>query len=494
MRRAFVPLLMLAAAVPASADVDGMGYEIAGVEGVAASADQVEAGRRVYGESCAQCHGEAGDGKGTMADRLYPKPRDFTAGKYKLRHTFAGQLPTDHDLYEAVRRGLPGTSMPAWEGLLSEQEIWNVVHYVKTFSSDFEKFPPEQQLVIGKAPSTSEESVTRGRQVFEEMQCAKCHGEQGRGNGPSAAELKDDSGERIWPADMTQPWTFRGGATATDVYRTFVTGLDGTPMPSYAPSITSEDAWHLTNYVMSLGRQPVRDIVVRARRVEAIPDDPQAPEWADAPIVDFRLAGQIVQKPRQFTLVNQDVSAKALYDGETVAVLVIWDDRTENPGGDGTPPDAVAVQFPAGPVEGGEKPYFLLGDARHPVSSWQWSAATGRAETFLAHGSADVVRRTGEATARGAYDDGRYHVIFRRAMAAEGPEDAQFAPGAFLPIAFQVWDGANGEEGNKKAITAWYYLLLEPEMPRTVLAWPLVAVFAGLGAEVLLLRRLRRRA
>ena len=59
-------------------------------------------------------------------------------------------LPTDHDLYEAVRRGLPGTSMPAWEGLLTPEQIWNVVHYIKTFSPGFVKFPPEQQLVIGK--------------------------------------------------------------------------------------------------------------------------------------------------------------------------------------------------------------------------------------------------------------------------------------------------------------------------------------------------------
>jgi cbb3-type cytochrome c oxidase subunit III len=492
MRRVVVAVALLASAAAAAAETNEMGYEVAGVEPVAASPEQVEAGRAIYAESCAQCHGDAGDGKGTMADRLHPKPRDFTKGSYKLRHTFAGDLPTDHDLYEAVRRGLPGTSMPAWEGLLTPEQIWNVVHYIKTFSPDFGKFPPEQQLVIGKPVAPSEESLARGREVFAEMQCAKCHGEEGRGNGPSAAELKDDLGDRIWPADMTQPWTFRGGSTATDVYRTFVTGLNGTPMPSYAPSIGPEDAWHLTNYVMSLGREPVRDVVVRGMRVAAAPREPDAPEWADAPLVDLKLAGQIIQDPRLFSLVNQDVTVQALYDRETVAVLVTWDDRTENPGGDGLPPDALAVQFPARPDESGEKPYFLMGDDRRAVDYWRWSAAEGTA-SFLAHGSDEVVLKPSGVEASGGYAAGRYQVLFRRAMTTAGPDDVQFVSGAFLPIAFHVWDGANGEEGNRKAITAWYYLLLEPETPRTVFAWPLVAVFAGLGAEVLVLRRLRKR-
>jgi DMSO reductase family type II enzyme heme b subunit len=479
-------------AVSAAAEVNELGYELGGVEFVTATPEQIEAGKSVYQESCAQCHGDTGDGKGTMADRVYPKPRDFIAGSYKIRHTFGGELPTDHDLYEAVRLGLPGTSMPAWEGLLSEDQIWQVVHYIKTFSEDFEHFPPEEQLVIGEPIPTSEESVERGRQVYGEMQCAKCHGEQGRGNGPSAAELKDEWNERTWPVDMMQPWTFRGGRAPGDVYRTFVTGLNGTPMPSYAPSVSSEDAWHLTNYVISVGREPVRDIVVRGVRVDAIPADPAAPEWAEAPMVDFKLSPQIIQKPRLFTLVNLDVSAKALYDGEEVAVQLIWDDRTENAGGDGLPSDAAAIQFPARPAEGGEKPYFLMGDDRHPVDYWRWSALMNTADNLLAHGANEVERKESGVNAQGAYDDGRYQVIFRRAMTTDHEQDVQFEPGAFLPIAFNVWDGANEEQGNRKAVTAWYYLLLEPETPRTVFAWPLVAIFLGLGAEALLLRRLRR--
>ena len=485
--------LALAVFELAYAKTNDLGYEIVAVESVPATPAQVEAGKAIYEESCAQCHGEVGDGQGTMTEFLDPKPRDFTTGAYKVRRTFAGELPTDQDVFDAIRRGLPGTSMPAWEGLLTVDQIWAVTHYIKTFSEDFAKFPPEEQLVIGSAPPSNEENLARGRVVYEEMQCAKCHGETGRGNGPSAAELQDDWSDRIWPADLTQPWTFRGGGTPEDIYRTFVTGMNGTPMPSYAPSIPPEDAWHLTNYVVSLGREPNREVVVRGLRVEKVPEDPADPAWADAPVVDFKMSPQIIEAPRLFTLVNQDVSVQALWDGDEVGILVVWDDRTENSGAGGQPPDGVAVQFAAERLDGTEKPYFLMGDRKHPVEIWRWSGATRAAEAFLAYGSAEVTPKQSSVVATGGYDDGRYRVLFRRSVATHGELDAQLAAGDFAPIAFHLWDGANDEEGLRKAVSAWYYILLEPETPGTVYAWPAVAVCFGIGLELVILRRVRKR-
>ena len=83
------------------------------------------------------------------------------------------------------------------------------------------------------------------------MQCATCHGDTGKGNGPSAPTLMDDFGHRIEPRDFTRG-PLKVGDTPEDLYRTFMTGLNGTPMPSFADSIQPDEAWALVSYVRSL--------------------------------------------------------------------------------------------------------------------------------------------------------------------------------------------------------------------------------------------------
>ncbi len=494
-RLGFLSFAVLVGVAPASAKVDERGYDIVPVEPVKASAEDVQRGKALYDSWCVQCHGADGNGQGTMADRVFPRPRDFTSGVYKLRHTMAGQLPTDADLFDTISKGMPGTSMPAWQGALTDAEIRQLVAYVKTFSADFEKFPAEEQVVVGKPVAATKESLERGSQVYVELQCAKCHGEQGRGNGPSAQELKDDWGAKIWPADLTLPWTFRGGHRSEDIYRTFVTGLSGTPMPSYASAVTSEDAWHLVNYVASLGRDPVRDVVVRGVRVASIPDDPHAEEWAEAPASDFALAGQIIQDPRLFMPTHENVRVKALHDGTDVAILLVWDDRTHDVGGEGLFPDQAGVQFPAGRgPAGGEKPYFLMGDAKNAVDYWLWSAGAETVARYVAHGMDDAVARPGSVRAHASYADGRYEVILRRALASTDEIDIQFPAGQFVPVAFHLWDGANGETGKRRSVSAWFYILLEPETPRSVFAWPIAAALVFFGAQAFMMQRLRRRS
>jgi cytochrome c oxidase cbb3-type subunit 2 len=74
----------------------------------------------------------------------------------------------------------------------------------------------------------------------------------GKGDGPKSAELKDDSGDRIPPANFTKGM-FKSGSRPEDIFRTFMTGLSGTPMPSFSDSFTSpDDGWALTFFVLSL--------------------------------------------------------------------------------------------------------------------------------------------------------------------------------------------------------------------------------------------------
>ena len=84
------------------------------------------------------------------------------------------------------------------------------------------------------------------------MKCWECHGNEGKGDGPKSDTLEDDSRNRIPPANFTLG-IFKSGPRPEDIFRTFMTGLSGTPMPSFGDSFTSPaDAWALTFFVLSL--------------------------------------------------------------------------------------------------------------------------------------------------------------------------------------------------------------------------------------------------
>jgi len=478
--------------VVAAQDFEAKGFKLARTSPHQFAAGDQAAGEALYVEHCAQCHGENGDGQGMMADLLHPRPRDFSRGIYKIRLTPQGELPTDDDLFRIIASGMPGTSMPAWRGPLSETQIWQLVAHIKTFSADFAEFPAEQQFVLDGKPDASSESLERGAEIYVKAECAKCHGASGRGNGPSAAELEDEWGFPIYPADLTRPWTLRGGGSVEDVFRTLTTGVNGTPMPSFSDAWNAEDLWHLANYVHSIGRDPLWGEIIRAAKTDAVPDDPDDPAWERAPALDIRLAGQIIQEPRLFDPSVQSLSVQALFDQKDLALLLTWSDRFENSGQDQKPSDRVAVLFPAQALAEGTKPYFLSGDRQRPVDIWQWSA-TGGTKTSLARGMDEVTPRTSSVIGQGAYRDGQYRVVLRRSLSADQEDAVEFTAGRMIPIACNVWDGQNAEDGKQRAVSRWYYLLLEPETPRTTWIWPLVVVFLAAGAEAIGMRRLKRR-
>jgi len=496
MARARTRLLLLIGALLLPGTAGAQDYEARGFKLVAPSPREateadLAAGKALYADNCSQCHGDEGDGNGLMADLLDPRPRDFRRGIYKIRHTVQGELPTDQDLFHIISAGMPGTSMPDWQGRLTEAQIWQLVDYIKTFSLDFEDYPAEQEFVLEGKIEPTPESIARGEEVYVKAECAKCHGESGRGNGPSAAELEDEWEFRIYPADLTQPWTYRVGATAEDIFRTLTTGVNGTPMPSFSDAWGAEDLWHLANYIHSIGHEPMWGEIIRARKSDAIPENPFDPAWDETPALDIRLAGQIIQEPRLFNASVESLTVKALFDDDALALLLTWNDRFENTGEDEKPADRTSVLFPAQELEGAVKPYFLMGDRRRPVDSWQWSAGGGT-ETFLARGLDAVTLRESLVTGKAEYRDGQYRLVLRRSLAASQDDEVAFVPGRMIPIAFNVWDGETGEDGKQRAISRWYYLLLEPETPWTVWVWPLVVVLLAGGGEVIGMRRLRR--
>ena len=232
-------------------------------EGIPVTPRLLEHGEWVFRGMCIGCHGIDGDGNGAVWElgELYAKehvlprrPRDFTEAVFKLRSTPSGSLPTDADLFTSISRGLVlNQDMPAFK-FLPERDRWAVVAYIKTFSDRWEEEAEWQEdpIEISDPPPPTAESVEAGKEVYKLMQCEQCHGPTGKGDGPSAPGLEDDAGLPIIPRDFTDATQFVGSSEPKGIYQTFTTGLDGTPMPSFADFLDETQRWQLVWYVISL--------------------------------------------------------------------------------------------------------------------------------------------------------------------------------------------------------------------------------------------------
>jgi len=194
-------------------------------------------GKQVYARACLECHGSEGHGDGPKALRLGFHPRKLSLGSFKCRCTGSGDLPTDDDLYRVVTRGMSGTPMQPFEKSLSEAERRAVVRYLKTLTTRFASSPPPSCIRLAPSPILSTaQSISEGEQVYRVLECWKCHGKTGRGDGPVTAGLKDDWGNPIRAYDFTVMKRLKCGVEDIDIYRTLLTGMNGSPMPSYAKS------------------------------------------------------------------------------------------------------------------------------------------------------------------------------------------------------------------------------------------------------------------
>lgn len=232
-----------------------------------------------YRRYCVVCHGDLGDGNGESAKwfdpPIYPKPRDFTLGVFECRSTPTGTLPTDQDLFDTIGRGIDRSNMPPWN-TLSKQERADLVAWVKHYSPRWQTEKPGAPIVIPPEPEVTAERIKAGQDVFNRVQCWKCHGVEGKGNGPSASTLQDDLGRPIAPYNFAEGGRFKCGSTDSDLYRIFMTGLDGTPMPSFADNIKPDEAWDLVFFLRTL--QPFHTKAKElAKGLNLKPINPNAP-------------------------------------------------------------------------------------------------------------------------------------------------------------------------------------------------------------------------
>lgn len=358
----------------------------------------------LYARHCAGCHGVLGDGKGPAAAFLFPKPRSFRLGKYKIVST-ENSVPSPADLDALLVRGMPGSSMPSWAQLkpsdraLLIQEVYRLTvdgareRYVENLKkaglSDEEikesetqdeitayangRATPGDVTAVPEIEAASPAAIARGKEQFAKQGCVSCHGNEGKGDG--VKKMIDDEGYPTQPRDLTRG-IYKGGHDPASLFLRVARGMPGTPMPS-APSLTESQVVDMVHYLRSLSTEEQRlaSILKReaivARNVADLPTTSEAGAWRIAPPVQIRLAPLWWRDDAIPTL-----QVQAVHDGKILAMRLEWEDPTaDTHAGKGEAfKDAVALELVRGP----EEPFLGMGAAATPIDLWMWDADRGR--------------------------------------------------------------------------------------------------------------------
>jgi mono/diheme cytochrome c family protein len=347
-------------------------------------------GMQLYVKQCAACHGAQGLGDGSAAYLLYPKPRDFSQGVFRLTSTKSG-LPTDDDLLQTLRRGMPGSAMPAW-GWMPESDLRALVAAVKQLALEAKitrvretnkSMSPEKASKLANTllasgpvvafppkPAEGRVSLDRGKELYA-TNCAACHDADGRGR--NKRDLKDQSDFPVFARDFTKG-VFKGGSSENDIARRLLVGMPGSPMPA-AAAMPSEDFWSLVAYVRSFVPPGVQERVeqtqktLTAKRIDgSIEHDVPAAVWERTQAVFLPVTPLFWRDDR-----IEGLNVRAIHDGSRVAVQLNWNDAT----GDERPvkpqqfTDAVAIQL----APASDPPFFAMGQKDAQVNIWHWKAS-----------------------------------------------------------------------------------------------------------------------
>ena len=463
-------------------------------------------GRNIYLHMCVFCHGKDGNGGGTATDYLYPWPRDFRMGIFKFRSTPTGTLPRDEDLYRTIIKGVPGTSMPAWGDALSAQDTWALINLIKNFSPRFSKEPQGEKITINEPLPVTPQLIAKGKELFTKHKCDVCHGQSLRGDGRLAESLLDAWKHAVFVQDITVPGYYKGGFEAKDIFRTVSTGLDGTPMSSYA-HLPEQDRWALVHYIRSQFTKEFKKAEFETD-VFSFRKDFELNTDVNSPIWDGVKSTNLVLRPlsaRRDAI--EVINFASVNNGEQLAVRLKWEDPTKNTFSELNQDffrDGAAVQFALGNVtlhtHGHNEPFFGMGNRGKPVNIWHWKS--GLEETLEAEGdqeyAGDVdmdalifggvmsnpvakLNLTSENAVEelnaegfgtitpqppdkqnvegyGEWKDGVWTVVFLRDMLKTGKWDTAFIRKDPTMIALAVWDGIKEDRNGRKVITVWQRL------------------------------------
>ncbi len=182
------------------------------------SAPSAARGRQLFLENCARCHGPDGDGTGPDAATLNPKPANLADAKF-----IRGETP--YDFFHVITLGKSKTAMPSWGDSLSLDQRWDLLSHIWTLSH-------------GTA------GIAEGQGIYL-SQCANCHGATGNGQGAYTAVLTKPA------PDLSKPQTLAKQADA-QLFDIATHGLAGTPMPSFARTLSDDERWKAVGFLRLL--------------------------------------------------------------------------------------------------------------------------------------------------------------------------------------------------------------------------------------------------
>jgi mono/diheme cytochrome c family protein len=332
---------------------------------------------------------------------LFPKPRNFKAGRFRLVST-SNNVPARDDLQSVILRGMPGSSMPPWRHLsqaerdalvdevmrlrrtgakefyvaeLKEQEELTdeqiaaddvqqeIQEYVDRFST------PGESTVVPQIGEPTSEGLAAGREIYVKFGCQQCHGETGKGDG--VQKMIDDEGYATAPRDFTFG-IFKGGDDPASLYRRIAYGMPGTPMPS-SQQMTPAQMIDLVHFVRSMSTDEQRKAAVLNREqirvilADSIPTSSPDADWSQVPEVAVRVTPLWWRNSADPVL-----HVQAVHDGTMIAVRISWSDKTADrhaASSDGFE-DGVAMEV----YRGDREPFLGMGASDSPIDLWYWDA------------------------------------------------------------------------------------------------------------------------
>lgn len=201
-------------------------------------------GAEIYKTACERCHGEKGDGHGKIAIYLDPYPRDLTKAGFM-------NSKTEERFVESIKKGVAGTSMPAWGRVLNDSQVRAALDHVFATYTKEKRRPLKERKAPDQNPvAMSDESVHRGEQLFVQR-CSGCHGRKADGKGPNSLDILPR------PRNLLNT-AFVSSVNDRRLFESILYGVQGTAMPPWIDyGLSQKDVGDLVNFIRNSNKPKV---------------------------------------------------------------------------------------------------------------------------------------------------------------------------------------------------------------------------------------------